>query len=133
MQEGDAFAFRADTGCLVDEPNAGGTTPLEGGVDVVDGEADVMDSGAAFGDKSSDRGFRTFGFEQFDERLTGREACDGRSVGVVERYFWQVEDVAIERQYLVEGPNGDSDVRDSRSPRGGWHAHFAQGVMSART
>jgi hypothetical protein len=24
-------------------------------------------------------------------------------------------------------------VRDSGSPRGGWHAHFAQGVMSART
>jgi len=52
------------------------------------------------------------------ERIARSEASDRRSVGVIERYLGQAEDVTIERQNLIEGTDRDSDVRESRSATG---------------
>jgi hypothetical protein len=68
---------------------------------------------------------RGFSFEQFDERLTGRKAGNGRSVGIVEWFLGKLEDVAIERQDLIEGPHRDTDVREAGSATGWWNAHGA--------
>ena len=85
VEERDTFPFGAEPGRLVDQPKAGGAAAREGTVEVVDGEADVMDAGAAFGDELADGRVRILGLEQLDERVTGREAGDAGTVGVVER------------------------------------------------
>ena len=72
MQEGDAFSFRADARCLVDELNAGLRASGEGAVQIVDRKTDVMDAGTALGEELPDRGSGLIGGEEFDERLTGR-------------------------------------------------------------
>lgn len=51
MQERDLLAFRAESGLLVDETNAGRATATEHGGQVVHDEAHVVNAGAAFGDE----------------------------------------------------------------------------------
>jgi len=123
MQERDAFLVRADSGGFVDESDTGGPASLESGVEIVDGEADVMDARTTLLYEASDRRIRRFCLEQLDERFAGGESGDMRPVGVVERDFGQIEDVAVERQDLVEKAYRDSDMGETRSARGGWHAH----------
>ena len=118
MKERDSLLLRADTRGLVDEANAGCATSVESSVEVVDGEANMVNTGATFGDIAPNRRFRGFSFEQFNERFASGKAGNRCTVGVVERHFWQIEYVAIERQDLFEGPHRDSDVCDAGSPTG---------------
>ena len=55
MKKRDAFPFRADPGCFVDEANAGCATSFEGSIQVVDREADVVNPGAALGNEAAHR------------------------------------------------------------------------------
>ena len=118
MKERDSLLLRTDPRGLIDETNAGCATPIESSVEVVHGEANMVNTGATFGDIAANRRVRGFSFEQFNERFASREADNRCTVGVVERDFWQIEDVAIERQDLFEGPHCNSDVRDAGSPTG---------------
>ena len=106
MQEGDALAFRAEAGRLVDEADAGTAAALEGGIDVVHREADVVDAGAALLDELRDRRVGSLGFEQLDERIAGGESRDAGTVGIVERHLGHAEYVAVEGQDLVERAHG---------------------------
>jgi hypothetical protein len=58
------------------------------------------------------------GLEQFDERVTGREADDASSIGIVEWDLGKSEQVAVEGQDLVERAHGDANVGDARSTAG---------------
>lgn len=53
------------------------------------------------------------GLEQLDEGVTGREASDAGTVGVVERDFGETEQIAVEGKNLVERAHGDSNVGDA--------------------
>src|SRR6478672_8637794 len=122
MQEGDALAFRADPRPLVDEAQPRGAAPFEGAVQVVHREADVVDAGTALREELRDGRLLVGRFEELDERLAGRQPGDAGSVRVVERDGGQAEDVAVERQDLVEGTDGEPDVGDPRASRWGiWH------------
>jgi len=123
MQERDAFLFRADSGGFIDESDASGPASLESSVEIVDGETDVMDARTTLLDESCDRRIRRFCFEKLDERLAGGDSGDARAVSIVERDLWEIEDVAVERQNLVENAYRDADMGETRSTRGGWHAH----------
>ena len=118
MQKRDPFLLGADAGGFVDEPDAGCTTTLEGGIEVVNGKAEVVDSRPALGHETSNGRVRGLGFEQLDERISGFEASDRRAVGVVERHLRHAEDIAIERQNLIEGTDRNTDVRESSSATG---------------
>ena len=123
MEERDAFLFRADSGGFVDEADASGAASLERGVEIFDGEADVVDARAALLDEAPDGRIRRFCFEQLDERFASIKSRDAGAVGIIQRDFRQIENVAVERQDLVEKAYRDSDVGETRSTRGGWHAH----------
>ena len=97
MEERDTFPLGAEPGGFIDQPNAGLATTLERTVEIVDRKADVMDAGTAFGDELADGCVRLLGLEQLDEGVTGREAGDVRTVGVVERVFGETEQIAVER------------------------------------
>ena len=97
MQEGDTFPVGAEPGRFIDQPKAGRAATRERTVEIVDCEADVMDAGAAFGDELADGCVRMLGLEQFHEGVTGCEAGDARSVGVVERDVAEIEQIAVER------------------------------------
>jgi hypothetical protein len=113
MQEGDSLSLCADTRCLVDELKSGLLASREGSVQIVHGEADVMDAGAAFGQELSDRGCGLVWLEEFDERLTGDEAGDVRTVGVVERDLSETQQVAVEREDRLERFDGDANVSNA--------------------
>ena len=70
---------------------------------------------AAFGDETSYRRVVGRRLQQLDERVAGREAGDPRSVGVGERNLAQAQDVAVERNALVQTAHRDADVRDDRA------------------
>lgn len=123
MKERNALPFGTNSGSLINQSNAGGAASFKGGDQVVDAKAHVMDSRAALLYEPADRRIRRFGLEELDERLTGGQASNPGSVGVVQRDLGEPEDVAIEGKDLVEGADRDADVRDARSSRGGWHAH----------
>jgi len=123
MKECDSLSFRANSGSLINQSDAGGAASFKGSDQVVDAKAHVVDSRAALLYEPANRRIRRFGLEQLDERLPGRQASNPGSVGVVQRDFGEPEDVAIEGKDLVEGADRDTDVRDARSSRGGWHAH----------
>lgn len=118
MKKRDALLLRADSRGLVDETNAGCATSLESSVEVVDSEANMVNTGATFGHISRNRRLRCFRFEQFNQRFASSEADDSCTVGVVEGDFREIEDVAIERQDLFEGPHRNSNVCDAGSPTG---------------
>jgi hypothetical protein len=77
-----------------------------------------MDSGAAFGDELADRRVGMFGLEQLDEGITGREAGDPGTIGIVERDLGKAEEIAVEGKDLVECAHGDPDVGDARGTAG---------------
>ena len=133
MKKRDAFPFCADPGCFVDEANAGCATSFEGSIQIVDREADVVNSGAALGNEAADRRLGRFRFEELDEGITRSESGDRRPIGIVQLYFRKLENIAIEREDLGEGPYRDANMRDLGSPTGGWLAHGALDVGSART
>ena len=118
MEERDTFPFRTEARCLVDEADTRGAAAIEGTVEVVDGEADVMDAWATFGDELADRRVGMFGLEQLDEGITGREAGDPGTIGIVERHLGKAEEIAVEGKYLVECAHGDPDVGDARGAAG---------------
>ena len=128
MKEGDSLFLRANSWGLIDESNAGGATALEDLVEVVNGEADVMDPRAAFGHKAANRRVRGFRFEELDQRFSGDEPGNGSTVGVIQRHLGQIENVAVERQDLFERADRYSDVRETRSATGWWHAHGASAM-----
>jgi|SRR5688572_23381896 len=123
MQERDAFLLRTDPRGLVDETDTGRPASLERGIQVLDRKAQVVDPGASFLDEPRNRRVGYLGFEELDERLTGREAGDAGAVGVVERDLRHLEDVAVERQDLIESADRNADMGEARSSTGVWHAH----------
>ena len=118
MQEGDALAFGADAGRLVDQPQSGCSATRKRPVEVVHGEAHVMDAGAPLGHKLPDRRVFGLGFEQFHQRFSGSDTRDSGAVGVVERNFGHPEDITIEREQRIEGLYGNPNVGDARAAAG---------------
>ena len=118
MEERDTFPFGAESRHFVDQPNAGGPAARERTVQVVDGEADVMDAGASFGDELADGRLGVLGLEKLHESLTGGEAGDARTIGIVELDLGETEQVAVEGENLVERAHGDANVGDARSTAG---------------
>ena len=110
MEKRDAFAFRSHARGVVDESDSGGPAPVERSIEVVDCKADVMDARPAPGDELPDRRIVGAGFEQFHQRFTGGQACNGGTVGVVEWNVGQSQDITVEGQHVVEGTYSDADV-----------------------
>jgi len=130
MNEGDAFPLGADSRRLIDEAEARGPTTFEGGVEVVDGETDVMNARAARGDKLADGGSGVGRFEELDERIAGSKANDARTIGVIEGYLFQLENVSIERQDGIEVADGDADMGDRGTATGRMiHRKFFSGAF----
>ncbi len=119
MKEGNSLSFRAETWDLVDEADAGGPAAVERAIEVVDGKTDVMDAWAASGDELADWRVVGAGLKQFDEGIAGFESGNAGSVGVVERDFGEVEDVAVEWQDCVELGDSHADVGDAGTARSG--------------
>lgn len=120
MQEGDAFAFGAYPGNLVDERDAGAPAAVEGGGEVVDSEADVVDAGPSFGDEPGDRRVRGFRFQKLHEGITGTQAGDAGAVRVVQGFLGKSENVAIEGKDAIERVDRDADVSDPSTTRSGF-------------
>ena len=118
MQERDTFPLGTEPGRFVDQSDTGLSATRERTVEIVDREADVMDARATFGDELADGCVRMLGLEQLDEGVTGREAGDARTIGVVERDVWETEQIAVEWENLVERAHGDSDVGNARCTAG---------------
>jgi len=87
VQERDPLPLGADSRFLVDELKTRLPTALEGRVEVIDRKANVVDSGPAAVDEATDRGVLVLGLEELDNRLTGGEPDDARTIGVVQRNF----------------------------------------------
>jgi hypothetical protein len=87
-----------------------------------------MNSGTTLGHEPADGRVGGFRLEELDEGVARCKSGNRRSVGVVERHFGKSEDIAVERQYLVEGSNRNTNVRDSSPASGGWLAHGARDV-----
>jgi len=95
MQEGDAFAFGANSRGIVDEPQSGCSAARKRPVEVVHGEAHVMDAWAPLGHELPDRRVFGLGFEQLNQRFSGSDTRDSGAVGVVERNFGHAEDITV--------------------------------------
>jgi hypothetical protein len=91
-----------------------------------------MDARPALGHEPANGRVRRLCFEELDQGFSGRQAGDPCSVRVIERLFRKTEDIAVERQDLIEGPNRNPDVCETSSAAGRWHAHSAPFVGSAR-
>ena len=123
MEEGDALAFSAEPGYFIDETDAGRAAAIECAFDVVHRETDVVDAWAALGDELADRRIARACLQQLDEAITGREAGNARTVGIVERDFGQVENIAVEGKDGVETGDGHANMCDTgRARSGGCHA-----------
>jgi hypothetical protein len=127
MKEGDAFAVGTPSWDIINELDAGATAAVEGSSEVVDGEADVMDTGATLGDELADGTVGAFCLEQLHERVAGTESGDASTVGIVELFAGQVEQVAVEWQDAIEYVDGDADVRDPGTTSG-----TGSGLLHAR-
>ena len=95
MQERDPFSIGADARDVIDELYSGMATAFEGRGDVIDGKTDVMNPGTALCDEFGDGRRRIFCLEKLDERVAGAEAGDAGTVGVIEGFFGESEQVAI--------------------------------------
>ena len=126
MQKRDPLAFGADTRALVDESDPCVSASVERGVEVIDGEAHVVNSGSALRHVARDGRVGRGRLEELDERLACGESRDAGAVGVIELDGRETEHVAVEWHELVEGTHGDSNVRDARPARGGWHRNSAE-------
>jgi hypothetical protein len=120
MEKRDAFAFGAEPGLVIDQSQACTTTPFQCSVQIIDSEADVVNAGTAFGDELADGRLGGFGLQQLHERLARAQTGDPGTIGIVQGLFGDTEQVAIKGQDLIEGFDGNSDVRDSGA-FGHWH------------
>ena len=118
MQEGDAFAFGADAGRLVDQPQSGCSAARKRPVEVVHGETHVMDAGAPLGHELPDGRVLGLGFEQLNQRFSGSDTRDGGAIGIVERNFGHSEDITIQGHERIEGLHSDPYVCDARAATG---------------
>src|SRR5687767_4089386 len=109
MQESDAFAFRAETGNVIDQSDTCTTTAFQCTVQVIDGEADVVNAGTAFGDELRNGRIGGVGLEELDERVTRGESGDAGAIGIIELNLCETEQVAVERNDAVELIDGDAD------------------------
>ena len=75
----------------------------------------------------------SFGLEQLDEGVSGREADDPGTIGVVERDLGEAEQIAVEGKDLVERAHGDADVGDARGTAGyvGHVSALVRGIAGA--
>jgi hypothetical protein len=85
VDEGDTFAFGADSRGFVDQAKAGGSAAREGGVEVIDGETDMMESWTAFLEEPTDGAIGIAGLEELDESVAGGDGADRGAIGIVER------------------------------------------------
>ena len=121
MQKGDALAFGAAPGFLIDRDDAGGAATRQGGVKVIDSEAQMVDSCAPLFDELGNRGSGDTWFEQFNQGITGDVACNPGAVGIGENGVFEAKDVAQERAQGVIGLHGKADVSDGGlAHQAGW-------------
>jgi thioredoxin 1 len=113
VEKRDTLPLGSDARSLVDETDLRFPTPVERRIQVIDHEANVVDPGAAALDEATDGRFWGNSFEELDERVSSGETDDVGAIGLVEGYFGQSEDVAIEGEGVAERTHGDTDVRDA--------------------
>jgi hypothetical protein len=101
VKEGDSLPLGADPRRLVDQTQAGGPAAIHDLVQIVYRKADVVNSWSALLKKASDRIVPGIGLQELDKRLTGLEAGDSRTVGIVELHLGHSKDVAIEIDAVV--------------------------------
>jgi len=118
MQEGDAFAFSTEPRGLIHEGDPGVATRREHGVEVVHGETQVMDPRPAFVQILGDRGVGALRFKELDQRVTGGNAGDAGPVAVAEGHDRESEDVAKEGEGIIDGANGEAEMRDGGAAGG---------------
>ena len=122
MQERDPFPLRTDTWRLVDQPDTRGAAAIHHFVEILNGEADVMHSGPTFFDETGNWIVTRVRLEQLYKRFSGLKTGDARAVRVVERHLGHSEDVAVEIDAFVNGPNSDSYMGNTGSA-GAWWVH----------
>lgn len=71
-----------------------------------------MDAWSALVEVLGDRRVCLRRLEEFDERIPGGDASDAGAIRITERYGGESEDVAKERQRIVDGAHGETEVRD---------------------
>ena len=120
MQESDSLTFRPNAGFLVDKLYAGLPTAIEHPVEVVHREADVMNARSALRYEARDRRGGIVSLKKLHQWLAGAQAHNVRTVGILEWYLGQSQDITEERKALGKGLHSDSDVRYARAARGCW-------------
>ena len=113
MEKGDTFPLGAKSWNFINEAYTGRLAARERCIEVINGKTDVMDAGAAVGDELADRRIVSIGLEELNKRLTGLHARDMGAIGVIERDFGHAEEVAVEGQDVVQGPDSNANVGNS--------------------
>lgn len=114
MKEGNAASPGAEPRRLVDQLVTGLATACECGIEVGNAIAHVMDAGPATLQEAGNRAVGGPGCQEFNARVTEREAQDISSVGLLHRMRLQAKHVAVERGGRIEVGHGNPDVGNTR-------------------
>ncbi len=114
MQEGHAPPVSALSWRVVDETQPGSATLGYRSIEVGHAEANMMNAGPAPVEELGYRAVGVLGLEEFEGRLTEREADDGRAVCRLGGAGHEAEDVSVEGQGAGDAGNRDADVGDAR-------------------
>jgi len=119
MQEGNPPSAGAATGRPVDELVARGSAGFERGVEIGDPETEMMDSGPVALEELRDRGAGLGRGEQLDLGRAEPQGNYSGAVGIFLRTRREAEDIAVERESLVEVGYSDADMGQARLRRCG--------------
>src|SRR5256885_13773685 len=111
MEEGDPLSFGANARLVIDELKPRLSAALERRVEIIDRKAKVMNSPPPLCHVSADGRIVVLGFEELDERFSGAESRDPRSISVIESHLGKPQHLAKECNAGRERLNSDADVR----------------------
>src|SRR5690606_3736863 len=125
VQEGNALSFRTHARHFVDQANSPSPATAHGGLQIIHRKADVVDPRPPALHETADRRLRTLGLQQLYQRLARFQPGYASAVGVIQLHLGQSQNVAVEREDLLEVPDRNSHVSDTRTC--GWAFIFAAG------
>jgi hypothetical protein len=110
MQKGNSLSLGAKTWGFIDQPYAGLAAALQHVVQVIYRKTHVVNARAAFGDIFPNGRVIRLPFEKFNKGFAAGHSGDAGSIGVVQGYYWHLENISQERKQFVEGSHSNADM-----------------------
>jgi len=112
VKEGDLSPFGPTSRRLIYKADISGAEIVERCFDVLDGQTEVVNSFPPSAEKATDRRILGRWFEEFEPTVADRQECDAHALlgDNVTSDAGEAKGMAVKRQRLIEGANGDPDM-----------------------